>query len=216
MNKSYLWGILGVLVLGLIGTAVVWEMNFSDDSLSSPSSESANQATTGSLPESTNETNSSLVQNSRKGEKNEKLFQVSLQTLDEEKVTLNQWKGETLVLNFWASWCPFCTDELPAFAQLQSTYDNQLTVIGVNRGTQGETRQTAIDYLSNTEGISRDSFIFLHDSQDKLHPLVGGFSMPETLFIAPDGTIVFHRRGPLEFEQMKTLVEAMDSVDSSN
>src|SRR3989344_2567738 len=48
-------------------------------------------------------------------------------------IKLADFKGEPLVINSWASWCPFCVEELPAFVSLQGEFKDKITVVAVNR-----------------------------------------------------------------------------------
>jgi len=46
--------------------------------------------------------------------------------------TLAEWKGRVVVLNFWATWCPPCREEMPDFTQIQSEFDRQgVSFIGI-------------------------------------------------------------------------------------
>jgi thiol-disulfide isomerase/thioredoxin len=52
--------------------------------------------------------------------------------LDGRSHHLSEWQGKVLVLNFWATWCPPCRDEMPGFAQLQNELGNKgLQFVGV-------------------------------------------------------------------------------------
>ena len=55
-----------------------------------------------------------------------------------------QWNGKVMLINFWATWCPPCRREIPAFIRLQETYrDKGLVIVGIALDTQ----QAAIDYV---------------------------------------------------------------------
>jgi thiol-disulfide isomerase/thioredoxin len=46
---------------------------------------------------------------------------------------MTQWKGKTLVVNFWATWCSPCLEEMPELSELQQEYaDSQLVVLGIS------------------------------------------------------------------------------------
>lgn len=57
---------------------------------------------------------------------------VNLPDLSGKERTLDEWKGKTLVVNFWATWCPPCRKEIPAFNRIQQAYkDRGVQFIGI-------------------------------------------------------------------------------------
>lgn len=57
---------------------------------------------------------------------------VTLPDLSGKERTLDEWKGKTLVVNFWATWCPPCRKEIPAFNRVQQKYkDRDVQFIGI-------------------------------------------------------------------------------------
>ena len=115
-------------------------------------------------------------------------------------VSLDSFRGKPLVINSWAVWCPFCKQELPDFAALQSEFPD-VVVIAIDRAESLEMAKSYTDSL----GIS-ESMVFLMDASDDFYKNIGGFSMPETVFIDSGGTIVFHKRGPMTLEEMRATV----------
>lgn len=103
-----------------------------------------------------------------------------------------------LVINAWAVWCPFCVKELPDFAAVQQEFGNRVAIIAVDRA---ESREVAKEFTDGL-GISND-LVFLLDPSDSFYRAIGGFSMPETLFVKADGTIHFHKRGPMTREEIR-------------
>lgn len=119
-----------------------------------------------------------------------------------QEVSLASFSGKPLIVNAWASWCPFCVEELPDFISLQEEFKNKITIIAVNRGEQ---LATAKNYTDG-RGLS-DKLIFLLDINDTFYKAIGGFSMPETIFVDKEGKIIFHKRGPMSLEEMRRKVE---------
>ncbi len=117
---------------------------------------------------------------------------------DGETVTLDSFRGTPLVINSWAVWCPFCRAELADFALLQKEFDGQIVVIAIDRQESQEKTQAFTDEL----GITND-MRFLLDPTDSFYRAIGGFSMPETIFVNAQGEIVRHRRGFMTLDEMR-------------
>ena len=65
------------------------------------------------------------------------LFATRLNDSNGKPQPLAQWQGRTLVVNFWATWCPPCREEMPAFSRLQTKYaTNGVQFVGIALDTQ--------------------------------------------------------------------------------
>lgn len=116
-------------------------------------------------------------------------------------VALADFAGKPLVVNSWAAWCPFCVKELPDFALLQKEFP-EVVVIAIDRAESLNTAKSYTDDLGIT-----DDLIFVLDRKDSFYRSIGGFSMPETLFVDKDGVIQTHKRGIMDLDEMKRRVE---------
>lgn len=132
-------------------------------------------------------------------------YDVVLQDFEGKKVELADYKRELLVMHVWASWCPYCTEELQNLAKLKDIYGEKVEIIGVNRG---EPKNVAEDFI-RAAGVEGKITLLL-DPDDAYFKEVGGYAMPETVFINSSGVIVFHQRGPMPLadlaKKMKELV----------
>jgi len=128
-----------------------------------------------------------------------------LTTHEGETVTLADSESKIKVINSWATWCPFCKDELPDFARLQAQYPEHIAVIAINRG---ESREKSAGYVSSLPEKSQ-KITYALDPQDSFYQRIGGFTMPETLFVDEENVIRIHKRGPMEFEEMKEKTEKL-------
>jgi len=118
--------------------------------------------------------------------------------LDGNSVSLDQFKGKPLVINTWATWCPFCVNELPDFGELAREFGDDVVVIAMNRREDSARQKAFINSISDTSGI-----IFWSDDSDFFYKKVGGFSMPETVFYDKDGNVSFHKRGFMALAEMQ-------------
>ncbi|WP_299197768.1 TlpA disulfide reductase family protein [Thermocrinis sp.] len=91
---------------------------------------------------------SSVVEESLKGkvpgeenkklleEATKKLSELSFLTLDGKEVRLSDYKGKVVLVNFWASWCPPCKEEMPIFEKVYQKYnDKNFVILAVNMDT---------------------------------------------------------------------------------
>jgi len=117
-------------------------------------------------------------------------------------------EDKILVVNSWAVWCPFCKDELTDFRLLQEEYKDEIVVIAIDRAESLEETKGFTDSVGVT-----DSMIFLLDPEDSFYKDIGGFTMPETIFVDGDGNIRIHKRGPMELEEMKEKVEQLINLN---
>lgn len=61
------------------------------------------------------------------------LLDARFNTLDGKEVALKTWQNKVIVLNFWATWCPPCREEMPELSKMQDQYKNKnLVVIGLS------------------------------------------------------------------------------------
>lgn len=128
----------------------------------------------------------------------------SLQDFMGNTITLADFSGKNTVLNSWAVWCPFCVEELKDFARIQEEFGDKIIIVAINRA---ESLKKQKQYLEDLGIIQK--LAFLLDPNDSFYRSIGGFSMPETLFVNGDGEILLHKRGPLNYEQMKKTIQEL-------
>jgi len=107
------------------------------------------------------------------------------------------------ILNSWAVWCPFCVQEVPDFVALQKEFTD-VSVVLINRGEDSERVES---FLAEIDVHFAD-LTFLQDPKDSFYKAIGGFSMPETLFVK-DGETIFHKRGFMTLSEMKDLTNKL-------
>ena len=106
-----------------------------------------------------------------------------------------------IVLNFWASWCEPCIEEMPEFEEVHREAAGQVTFIGVN---DGESLETARTFAYDVTGVSYTVLLDPTKSMtDGPYLLVG---RPTTLFIGDDGIIKDIRVGIVPIDTMRELV----------
>ena len=108
----------------------------------------------------------------------------SLQSSSDTTIQLSSLRGKVVVVNFWASWCGPCKDEMPAIQNVFSKYSENLIVLGVN---DEDTISTIRDFAKQFEL----TFPLLLDSTGSVSVQYGVRAYPSTFFIDRDG-LIFH------------------------
>ncbi|MBB6452808.1 thiol-disulfide isomerase/thioredoxin [Salirhabdus euzebyi] len=125
----------------------------------------------------------------------------TLETLDGEELTLSDLKGKKVFLNFWATWCTYCLDEMPAMQKIHENYGDEVVIIGLN-ATGSETSldkvKSYVDQLGITFPIVLDKDLKV--TYDKYQAM----GLPTTFFINTKGEIQLERHiGPMSYELME-------------
>jgi cytochrome c biogenesis protein CcmG, thiol:disulfide interchange protein DsbE len=101
----------------------------------------------------------------------------------DRKVSLDQFRGQIVVLNFWATWCPPCLEELPSLMTMQERMRGRgVVVVGVSIDVD----QDAYHRFLKQQGIN---FLTVRDPQQKVAGLYGTTGWPETYIIDREGVL---------------------------
>jgi cytochrome c biogenesis protein CcmG/thiol:disulfide interchange protein DsbE len=101
----------------------------------------------------------------------------------DRKVSLDQFRGQIVVLNFWATWCPPCLEELPSLMTMQERMRGRgVVVVGVSIDVD----QDAYHRFLKQQGIN---FLTVRDPQQKVASLYGTTGWPETYIIDREGVL---------------------------
>ena len=128
----------------------------------------------------------------------------NLKDYDGNQVDLASFIGKPLVINSWAAWCPFCIEELKDFAEVQRELGDSVIIIAIDRAESKSIAKRFSDELGVT-----DDLIFLLDSRDAFYKSIGGFTMPETVFVNTKGEIVIHKRGFMNAAEIKDKIQSI-------
>jgi len=126
-----------------------------------------------------------------------------LADLDGELRNMNEWNGQVVVVNFWATWCPPCRKEMPAFIELQENYGTQgLQFVGI---ALDETSKVQ-DFI-DTIGVDYPILVGGNDAikvSDDYGNRLG--ALPYTAVINREGTIVKTYRGEVSKNSVEKVI----------
>lgn len=128
---------------------------------------------------------------------------------------LSDFRGQPVFLNFWATWCPPCRQEIPDIQELLDRHESDgLVVIALNRGEGLDDAKAFLDdveRLDGTKGV--ELTVEAVDPTDVLFDEYRGLGMPTSVFIDKDGVIRFTRAGLLSLAEMEAAFQ--DTVTAS-
>lgn len=115
-------------------------------------------------------------------------------------VKLSDFLGQPVVINFWASWCPPCKQEMPDFDKVYQELGDDVVFMMVNATDGGrETQEKAADFIAEMEY----SFPVYYDVSQEASYTYGVSSLPSSLFIDADGYIVTGAMGMIDEETLR-------------
>jgi len=116
----------------------------------------------------------------------------SLPSLEGKTVSLHDFTGKTVVLNFWASWCDSCEEEMPQLLKLKAQYANQDVVfLGINAGDSDRAASRFVDRM-------KYSYEILLDRDKSVSKSLQVLGLPQTIVISKDGKVVYRESRPPE------------------
>ncbi len=115
----------------------------------------------------------------------------TLETVDgTSKISLSDFKGKPVVLNFWATWCGPCKEELPLFEKMWNKFkDEGVVFLGVD---VMDNRKNASEFIKNA-GIT---YTNLYDQPGEVSSKYKVIALPATFFINKEGQVAIKNYGP--------------------
>jgi peroxiredoxin len=129
----------------------------------------------------------------------------TLKSRNGENIKLSELRGEVVMINFWASWCAPCRQEMPLLEALYKKYsDLGFVLLGVNV----EEDSTQANQLLKEIPVT---FPILYDNRNEVTKLYNVVAMPSTMLVDRDGKMRFLHRGylPGDEEEYAKQVKAL-------
>jgi len=162
------------------------------------------------MPEENNaETETPVEESEKETEENteeEKVYapDFSLTGMDGETYTLSDFQGKKVMVNFWATWCPYCVQEMPDLTKLAQEYSDDLVVLAIN---VDESESKIQGFLDDNPEIDLN---ILLDPKAKTAGTYGANALPLTIGINSDGSVETGYPGMLKYEQMVGMYEMLN------
>ncbi|MFA5576624.1 MAG: TlpA disulfide reductase family protein [Tissierellaceae bacterium] len=125
----------------------------------------------------------------------------TLKNLDGEEVSLEDYRGKKVLLNFWATWCKFCDQEMPDLQKFDSENDD-IVVVAVN---SMEKKANAQKYIED----GNYEFDVLLDEDGEISRMYYVSGLPTSYFIDEEGYLLGGVPGAINYDQMMEILEGI-------
>jgi cytochrome c biogenesis protein CcmG/thiol:disulfide interchange protein DsbE len=134
-----------------------------------------------------------------------------LKDLEGKSVRLSDFHGKVVLLNFWATWCPPCKEEMPWFVDLQQRYGPQgLQVIGV---ALDDADQKTIASFARKLGVNYPVLL----GKEGVAQAYGNVQfLPDSFYIGRDGRVLKHVQGLIDRKSIEEQVKAAITTSSNS
>lgn len=122
-----------------------------------------------------------------------------LETIDGKRIKLSSFRGKKAVfINFWATWCPFCIEEMPDIQRVSEEFEEEMVVLGINRAESIDQMRIYLDDFP-----VEMTYPTLKDPEDVLARAYNVRVMPTSYFIDKEGIIREKKLGFMTIEEMR-------------
>lgn len=129
-------------------------------------------------------------------------FPFELNRLDGTPVQLDDFRGRWVLVNFWASWCEPCREEMPSMREFARSFSGdrmRLLAVSLDEG-DAEIRSFLIE-----QGITPEDFVVVHDKDGEVSARYGSRLLPETWIVDPEGAVVARVQGAIDWTRPDVL-----------
>ena len=119
-------------------------------------------------------------------------------------VTLSEYKGKTVVLNFFATWCTYCKMELPSLEEINSTRDDIVIFLVATPDIGNEGSKEYIESFMEENGYS---MTVLYDETGEVVSKYNVSGLPTSFFFKPDGSVLGYVPGYVEESSLISILE---------
>lgn len=124
----------------------------------------------------------------------------TLPDLDGKPVSLSDFRGKWVVVNYWATWCPPCLEEIPDLVDLHENNRETLVVLGVDHEEVND------EYLREFVETHMISYPVVRMEPVPVTPLGPVLGLPTTYIISPDGKVLARQEGPVTRDDIEKYI----------
>jgi len=133
----------------------------------------------------------------------------TLQDMDGKSVSLSDYRGKWVIVNYWATWCPPCLEEIPDLVDLYEENRDTIVVLGI------AFEEVNKEYLQEFVDSHMISYPIMHTEPVPVTELGPVLGLPTSYIISPDGERVARQEGPVTREAIEKYIARKQRVSTS-
>ncbi len=133
----------------------------------------------------------------------------TLPDLSGKPVSLSDFRGKWVVVNYWATWCPPCLEEIPDLVDLYENNRDTLVVLGIDHEEVND------EYLKEFVESHLITYPVLRSTPDPVTPLGPVLGLPTTYIISPKGEAMARQEGPVTREAIEKYIARKQAQTAS-
>lgn len=123
-------------------------------------------------------------------------------TLDGVKVNLEQFKGKSIIINFWASWCEPCIEEVPSLIRLIQKTKGDVVLLAISADSA---RSEIEAFVKSFPGLKTENIYLLWDDQKDFMRNYGVERLPESFIVGKDLKLIRKVVGSINWDHPDTI-----------
>jgi len=134
------------------------------------------------------------------------VYGLTLPDLNNKPQSLAQWRGKVLIVNFWATWCAPCREEIPIFVKMQQKYAHRgLQFVGISMDQRDKTLEFATNFAINYPNLigTFDTVEVSRQAGNQKRVL------PFTLILGRDAQIAAAESGGVTEQKLESLIQSL-------
>ena len=123
------------------------------------------------------------------------------------RIRLSNLSGQVVLLDFWASWCPPCLEQIPVLSKLAAATEGAaVSIVGINTGDGAEAAEKVLARLS-------PAYPSVVDADGSVGAAYGVETLPTLVVIAPSGKVHAVRQGVHSVDELKQLIRGAENAE---
>ncbi|MCK5897313.1 MAG: TlpA family protein disulfide reductase [Cocleimonas sp.] len=143
---------------------------------------------------------STLLTHANTPAKNQLVNDIAFNDIHNKKHHLSDYRGQWLILNFWAGYCSICQKEAPTLIRFQQQHKNKVTLLGINYG--GESKQKIKEAMLR----NRYNYLIVPDQKNITKIFNDVIGTPTTIIISPQGRLIKKAVGQQSYQELLSYI----------